>query len=163
AFDLELEQSLQRDTPPFRDGYQTATYFAIQFLLHDTNFDESHYEVRKMREERRSWSEPLVFEIGRTRALTLGRERELSRGDCRIWDFNCIEVHPRSSPAIPALPTGLRGTTGLIAALTVMFIGVLVIQNGTPARRNLAMRSRMLRQMAVVLALAVLTYGLVLS
>jgi hypothetical protein len=63
-FDLSLNPVLQKSTPPFRDGYQTATYLATLMALETKSFD---YWTGKVKD----WLRPQIFEIGRTGAVHL--------------------------------------------------------------------------------------------
>jgi hypothetical protein len=63
-FDLSLHSALQKSTPPFRDGYQTATYLAALMVLEDRSFAHWNGQVKK-------WLRPQIFEIGRTGAVHL--------------------------------------------------------------------------------------------
>ena len=63
-FGLSLRPLLQLGTPPFRDGYQTATYLATRMALENR---PSNDWPGKMKE----WLHPQIFEIGRTEAVHL--------------------------------------------------------------------------------------------
>ena len=94
-FDLSLHSALQKSTPPFRDGYQTATYLAGLMALEDKPLKDWIGNME-------NWLRPQVFEIGRTEAVHLASPsasylkhwiRSVSRSDpdgsATINDANC--------------------------------------------------------------------------
>jgi hypothetical protein len=186
AFDLELNQDLQRDIPPLRDGYQTAAFFAAQFAIRDGDFDQSYQEVRNVRckasatygqpcssyspvRVARSWFVPLVFEIARTRAIRLEHVPELSAQndqECdRKWDFSCIEVQPRVEPTAPYIRQALRGVSALATGLAIALAGMLLIQAAKPRQpvSSAEAYSALRMRVALVVVLAVLGAGIALS
>lgn len=151
AFDLRLEQCLQRDIPPLRDGYQTAAFFAVQVALRDGGIDATRSAIARQRErvagcaERgcdqgtepnwtRPWLFPLAFEVGRTGAFRLepysrdvGQGADEGPGACAAnMQPVEMEVHPPAPPLFPGVPERVRGvlalSSGLIAALLVFAV-----------------------------------------
>jgi hypothetical protein len=84
-FGLQLDGSLQRDVPPFRSSYQTATYFAVLRAVNHVTCREaserqkpvapctSGYHVALTPEDRvyDSAGHPRIFEVGREGAVDL--------------------------------------------------------------------------------------------
>jgi hypothetical protein len=85
---LSLRPELQKSVPPFRDSYQTATYYSTmlsvqQFLDADARLSEEKEKAAiEPAEIDLSWTRrPHVFEIGRTQAFDLSAYRD-SSGPC---------------------------------------------------------------------------------
>jgi hypothetical protein len=185
AFDLRLDQELQRDIPPLRDGYQTAAYFATIFAMRDQDFDRSSDEVRSMRCEAmeaygqrcdgnsdvavqaaRSWFAPLVFEVGRTRAIRLEREPSERNGPkCGRWEFKCIDVQPDVEPAAHHMRAAVLPVASFAAFLAVALAGILFVHGAKPKPpTGTGKAHRILQQrVALVAALALLAAGLTLA
>jgi len=155
GFDLELNQNLQRDIPPLRDGYQTAAFFATQFAMRDGNFHQNLLKVRRVRckamkayglpcdnlndpPDARSWFLPLVFEIGRTHAIRLPLPVEPPAAKSRTcpekYDFTCIEVQPAVRPLHASIPSDLPASSALAVALVIGLAGLLLVHAAKPSR-----------------------------
>ncbi|HYL19698.1 MAG TPA: hypothetical protein VEV20_13540 [Burkholderiales bacterium] len=185
AFDLQLDQELQRDIPPLRDGYQTAAYFATIFAMRDQDFDRSSDEVRNLRcrameaygyrcdgnsdvtvKAARSWFTPLVFEVGRTRAVRLEQVLSDRNGPkCDRWEFQCIDVQPDVEPTAPHMRASVLPVASIATFLAIVLAGMLFVQAAKP--RPLVSTEtayRILhRRVALVAVLGLLGAGLALS
>ena len=73
-FDVQLHQDLQQEIPPFRNSYQTATFFSVlQAVNHvQRSCPTCPYSLTSMGTQKfSSTMAPHVFEIGRTQAVPL--------------------------------------------------------------------------------------------
>ncbi len=78
TYGLELGTEFQEYAPPFRDAYQTATFFAVQAALADAGGDPADADERRrhLLSARRAadglgphlWTEPRIFEVARSGA-----------------------------------------------------------------------------------------------
>jgi hypothetical protein len=112
SFGLRLEDGLQGGTPPFRDSYQTASFFATRLLLDDVRRDVGVGPNGACSQEAgAAWSQarlaqwlerPRIFEIGRTAAFDFGG-RGAAGPACRGADAlaACADIHPPGSPPAP--------------------------------------------------------------
>jgi len=79
TFGLELHETLQRDIPPFRDAYQSATFLATLTAIWNVEATKSDKRQRLPVIEQdvvNGWlSSPRIFEIGRTAAIDLNPPR----------------------------------------------------------------------------------------
>ncbi len=102
AFGLTLNPYLQGSIPPFRDSYQTGTFLAAQVALSMDQFGGSiekpaqRIEVHNKITEWFTKQGPRVFEIGRTRAISLNDPADGQFGSCTV--AACQSVHPASEP-----------------------------------------------------------------
>jgi len=89
GFDLKLNRIWQKDIPPFRDGYQTATFFAVQLALTpkiEKNFSDQHKGF-DYQDRIDSFIDPQIFEIGRNQAFPLIKDDWLE-SDWKKWIYN---------------------------------------------------------------------------
>jgi hypothetical protein len=96
-----LNPYLQGSIPPFRDSYQTGTFLATQLALSMDQFNgsiektdlriEAHNKIAQWFPEQGS----RVFEIGRTRAVSLNDPWDGQFDPCRPFT-DCQSVHPAS-------------------------------------------------------------------
>jgi hypothetical protein len=129
---LELRPELQSSIPPFRDTYQSSTYFSTIVAVHRylqaaAASDTAHASAPAPAFHPRLGSEwtrrPQVFEIGRTQAFDLTDE---GPGPC-VLDKECpsIAAHGRASFwANGSYLTGLQ-IGAVLAALTFAVIWVI--------------------------------------
>jgi hypothetical protein len=160
-FDLTLSRKVQRGTAPFRDGYQTATYLAAWLFGGKcaTGTMQEYHDARKIP----PWlKEPLLFEIGRKRAIPLNSIEGgvISLGGC---DFGPAEQKPLAKMQIqPSLekPELDPAQKWLIAAGGVVVLGLLFwwarsypasTRAGTPENRGAALRFLLLVVFVVTL------------
>ena len=140
-FDLSLHPTLQKSTPPFRDGYQTATYLAVLMALETTQatIDSSASSTPPSiawNPKLKTWLRPQIFEIGRTEAvhlaspsisdLTTWIESEFSVGRApRIQNTICDDRWISCKTIEPERPP--RGLSGkhLLAIISMMSFGIL--------------------------------------
>lgn len=117
AFGLELHPEFQRDIPPFRDSYQTATFLATQLALLGGDS-----RLRQNLEKRMS---PHLFEIGRSRAVDLNPLPANEDPACRP-PLDCRSFYPVSIPlwSLRHLATGLFLGILLIFILSVIWRGL---------------------------------------
>ncbi len=101
AFGLTLNSNLQGSIPPFRDSYQTGTFLATQLAL---SMDQFHATIEKpdqkleVHNKISEWFTkygPRVFEIGRTRAVSLNDPWDGQSEPCQSI-ADCQSVHPAS-------------------------------------------------------------------
>jgi hypothetical protein len=84
---LSLRPELQNSVPPFRDSYQTATYYSTMQAVHrfldaEAKSSEDKEKAAEPAEIDLSWTRrPHVFEIGRTQAFDLSAYKD-SNGAC---------------------------------------------------------------------------------
>jgi hypothetical protein len=98
SFGLTLHPDLQRDIPPFRDSYQTATFLATQAAFFPGWARLSAEEVHKHLAARIL---PRVFEIGRNVAVDLSDDIPPSaRRRCPDLD-SCSNIHPEPPSILP--------------------------------------------------------------
>ena len=161
TFGLRLNDSLQAGTPPFRDSYQTAAYFATRLALVPGE------PVKQARVD--EWlAVPRVFEIGRSRPFDFsGPASAADRGTavrCRSSELDkCADVHPPGSRRYPSVPpmAAVLATSALILLLWFPALALsrslrkrlrrFVARGGAPAGR----RRRRLALATIVLLLQV--------
>ncbi len=134
-FGLRLEPNLQRDTLPFRDSYQTATYLGTLIALNESTTGVSWNNNRPWQLFGHSYSigrggnscngtsgspKPLVYEIGLSGAYQLtivnGRSRRISPAvDRRASEP--LTVHAPGPRDLPLKPPTLLGRIGVSAIL----------------------------------------------
>jgi hypothetical protein len=75
SYGLELHSVLQQDIPPFRDGYQTSLFLAVQVAMWNAGVTGSTPDAKHLRiaqQEMTRWlKSPRIFEIGRSSAIDL--------------------------------------------------------------------------------------------
>lgn len=100
TYDLQLRKDLQRDVPPFRDAYQTATFAATLRAFKCPDLKETDFKELK----------PRIFEIGRRNAIDL-TDRPDKNG-------------PINQAPLPAtgLPSLTKSTPLLIVIIIFLFI-----------------------------------------
>ncbi len=78
CFGLRLHRKLQKNIPPFRDGYQTSLFFSTLLALSN---NPRGLNTKKITE----WlGPPRVFEVGKNGAYDLGGELKYPPGDIQI-------------------------------------------------------------------------------
>jgi hypothetical protein len=80
AYGLKLHRALQGTAPPFRDTYQTGTYFATRVALHS---DAQNLQLDLID---KWFATPRLFEIGRTRAVPLSQVNPLKTENKEPWE-----------------------------------------------------------------------------
>ena len=81
GFGLELKEELQAGQPPFRDSYQTATFFATQLALRTKG--KPIYRVQ-----------PLIFEVARSGAYKLTPRQGMAMVSGSVWGED-LNIHPK--------------------------------------------------------------------
>ena len=117
-YDLSLSRTLQRGAAPFRDGYQTATYFAALLIGGDCVVDAITANGRNP-----PWLlDPLLFEIGRTEpiALTAPAERMTNLQACAFPGTRLKEDRVQPAIARPEPPGEI------ILGLAAFLLGVCI-------------------------------------
>ena len=115
SFGLRLDDGLQSGTPPFRDSYQTATFFTTRLALDELRSKKSPSgelvaNKRYTRVDIDEWlNQPRLFEIGRNSAFDFGapaKSRTVDGGaSCRSRALaECGDIHPAGSPRWPYVP-----------------------------------------------------------
>jgi hypothetical protein len=115
---LSLRPDIQGSIPPFRDSYQTATYYSTRRALQEPieKHDGSEAVIDL------TWTHrPHVFEIGRTQAFDLTVDRDV-RLPCDK-SLNCRSIAESRSP--PLWSTGSAGSSLMVAAVA-MLIGLVI-------------------------------------
>lgn len=120
GFGFELASSLQRDIPPFRDGYQTSYFLATQMALRSRNGWQQNVVDR--------WLNPRVFEIGRTETVDLtAKPPGFKLNRCQDLQA-CVHIHPSMNakfgpPGMRHTLFALAGTSACVLFLCVAFPG----------------------------------------
>jgi hypothetical protein len=135
SFGLELHPSLQRDIPPFRDGYQTSIFLAVQMAVpvQRAFLNQSvkgmspgdHHGV-PTQAGMDAYLSPRVFEVQRNGAFDLSLPPRASRAGSCIdsggpQQGGCLDtIYPRGDPFLPP-PRTQRLTLWILAAAGVLF------------------------------------------
>ena len=94
---LQLRDELQGDIPPFRDNYQTAAFLATRVALDD------EHSLQIARNLAHWITRPVVFELGRTRAIALP-DPESNAKSSGCGDFwTCEDIRPPTESLFPQL------------------------------------------------------------
>lgn len=93
SYGLELRRELQKDTPPFRDNYQTSLFYSARLALapHQKEPDQAAID---------SQTQPRIFEIGRHRAYALDLHRVDDQCDEKQL-LSCATVQPQAPSLVP--------------------------------------------------------------
>src|SRR5579859_2298074 len=122
---LSLRPELQRSVPPFRDSYQTATYYSTMLAVHQ--FLDADAKLAGEREKAAiepteidlSWTRrPHVFEIGRTQAFDLSPHKD-SGGAC-VKISECRSIAAWRQP--PIWSTGSFSFYFICAGIVVLTV-----------------------------------------
>ena len=148
-FGLRLHPALQKNTPPFRDSYQTSLFFAVRLAMTPVieNLDISDCLSVWLRD-------PMIFEVGRTDAFRLKTELDLKTEPDRQKDQqlcgSLISVLNRDSTPSPSLhpdpeasgqTTSLTGAAAAPAAALLFLAAVyLVCDRGWHVGRDTSVR-----------------------
>jgi hypothetical protein len=155
SFGLRLHPALQKNTPPFRDSYQTSLFFATRLAMTPVieNPDTSDCLSACLRK-------PRIFEVGRTDAFSLKTEPDLQED--RQLCSHLISALNRDAPPGPSLhpdPEANGQTTFLTGAMMVpaaalLFLAAvcLVCERGWHTGRDTSLRVK-----AAAVALVALT------
>jgi hypothetical protein len=123
SFGLALHPDLQRDIPPFRDSYQTATFLATQTAFFPGWARLGADEVRKHLADKIL---PRVFEIGRNVAVDLSDDVPPSaRRRCPDLE-SCSNIHPEP-PSL--LPRPSPAATLRLVGLVLLGFGLLYLSS----------------------------------
>ncbi len=126
SFGLRLEDSLQRDFAPFRDGYQTSTYLATLLALDDVGgatwagpLESKSLAARQLRIY--DWfRQPRVFEVSRTGFFDFGDRPDDGPAPCsRRKLVDCGAIHPRGSSPVPSVSFAGRFLSAIAVMLAV--------------------------------------------
>jgi hypothetical protein len=126
---LSLNVDLQQGTPPFRDTYQTTTYFSTLLALHRflNPVNPSRADQPPLDAGLQWTFRPRLFEIGRTSAFDLTQDPDRQSVGQAVntchWDSDCESIASVSAEGVlsdPSWRTGLR--LGLGAALLLLLI-----------------------------------------
>jgi len=87
-FDLRLNKHLQKNTPPFRDNYQTSLFLSTKIAM----------GCKNMPIENNKWFDsPRIFEVGQSDAFVLRTETESLKpvkDICQIFKNKKASIHP---------------------------------------------------------------------
>ncbi|MBX9810202.1 MAG: hypothetical protein K2Y16_01120 [Burkholderiales bacterium] len=124
SFGLELVEGIQKNIPPFRDSYQTATFLAVQLAFLDLDSKNKSSLLEK-------WlGNPRLFEIGRTRAFELTPDKQpgtpTTKNTCNKLSA-CADIHPSKPDFYPA--SGKPG--GFLVITVLLFVVLLAAYNWT--------------------------------
>ncbi len=115
---LSLRPELQGSIPPFRDTYQTATYYstlrAVQKFVDPHPIADAVIDL--------TWTgQPRIFEIGRTQAFDLTVDPAAGKRCETKW--NCLSIAANPSP--PLWSTGSGGSRLIVAAVAILTVLVI--------------------------------------
>lgn len=147
-YGFSLRRELQGSTPPFRNGYQASAYLATLMAAQNLMNEVGPAELNRRLNQ---WQQPLIYELGRTRAIALWQDglSSASDSDCaRTSLMNCDSMHVQK--IVPAYSLGL--------ALVALGAGVALLLMSS---RELYRRARYHYVWALVI-LAVLGLGMLL-
>ena len=113
GYGLNLSPILQEDIPPFRDGYQSATYLATRLAL-------SKSPSFLQNAQSKSWLTPQLYEIGRSEAVPLTGAPTSAR---------CNQLADCNYPHIAAF-TSPKNYVYFVAPLAMLIIWVVGICSG---------------------------------
>ena len=115
SFGLRLHPALQKNTPPFRDSYQTSLFFATRLAMTRGKEDPGISDCLSV------WlRDPMIFEVGRTDAFRLKTEPDLQKDQQLCGSL--ISVLNRDSTPSPSLHPDLEasGQTTFLTGATVV-------------------------------------------
>jgi hypothetical protein len=129
SFGLRLHPDLQANTPPFRDSYQTALFFAARLALGPAPGDPDLSKCLA------AWLRaPRVFEVGRTGAIDLETESDLREEQPMLCAgltsvlnrgaASATHLHPESKAGGAAIPLA---RVLAMAVVAVLFLSVLYV------------------------------------
>jgi hypothetical protein len=152
SFGLRLHPALQKNTPPFRDSYQTSLFFATRLAMTRGKEDPGISDCLSV------WlRDPMIFEVGRTDAFRLKTELDLLKTEPDLQKDqqlcgSLISVLNRDSTPNPSLHPDLEAGgqttyfTGATAvpALALLFLAAvyLVCERGWYVGRDTSLRVR---------------------
>lgn len=157
-FPPELHHDLQRGVPPFRDSYQTSTFFATLLAINDGQLVEAlkkpprisengPWDARQQDGESFQSLQPLVFEVGRGDAYQLTPTGELDDRNPGAT-AGLFPISPRENPWFPRATR--RALAVIVMIVSLMFLGTVTIP---PLGRRLSK----FRRQIVTVVLAALT------
>ncbi|MEO8937411.1 MAG: hypothetical protein ABI277_00490 [Burkholderiaceae bacterium] len=128
SFGLQLHPSVQRDTLPFRDSYQTSVYLSTQIALYNAlDLCNATLDGRGPcigQNTLDQWlAHPRVFEVGRDLAFDFGATREVLCDDVDDWT-TCDSIHPPGTRRFRSLRGNAfrNGILLVIAGLVILGI-----------------------------------------
>lgn len=180
-FALELEKQLQGKTPPFRDSYQTATYFTVRYLLMDKTLlprdekktilksalisDLDPWDVMVGANESGKSLNPLIFEVSSDGPYQLTRHKYI--GKRKLTKASRL-VHPQSPSEYGSIPSGsaIYGSPFFLFVLLLILYLIIAMAKTTlglnavktkQSTRNLLMPSLMAAPLVLALCAAIFT------
>jgi hypothetical protein len=178
---LSLRPELQESVPPFRDSYQTATYYSTRQAVHQfidaeaEPIDEKDKEARDLTAIDLFWTRrPHVFEIGRTQAFDLSAHKD-SSSPCKklrkcpsIAAWRQPPMWSTGSFSVYLICAGIAVLTVCLAAGAAMgktWIMNLALPTGAPAaaarkRLFVALGSLVIAACSAIIAWSVLVHAL---
>jgi hypothetical protein len=162
SFGLNLHPALQRSTPPFRDSYQTALFFAARLALSRTR-DASDLAAGL----EACLGAPRIFEVGRTEAWSLILESEPSKAPPADCGRLTSALNHDATPVASLHPDPkARGQSILPARLAAVAVAVLLFLGVVHrvCRRNWRVGPKTTHRLAVatVTAAVLVTIGALL-
>jgi len=163
SFGLRLADGLQSGTPPFRDSYQSATFFAAWLAI-----DEARPGGRPRAQGQIDglFERPRIFEIGRASAFDFSRPAEGAPGraaalPCRGVALNECDLHPAPSQPYPSPSPALLALCAS-ALVLALWAPLLLLSRGGRRRlrrfvaRGISARGRALRRVGLAVGVVVL-------
>ncbi|MFO1206621.1 MAG: hypothetical protein U1E63_12965 [Burkholderiales bacterium] len=157
-FGLSLRDELQAGHPPFRDSYETATYYATLVALEEV----------PEKGVRLATPPPRVFEIGRNTIVDLSDLDQRSGGSGGAGsDRTCSAAQPSACPSVhpervlPQIPTRTKIQITLFLGLAslLLVLSFRQVLRGVSVVRNFAISSRLGRVVAAATLLMSIVLG----
>jgi len=164
SYGLELGSEFQEYAPPFRDAYQTATFFAVQAALADAGGEPAEADERRRNLLRvrgvadglgpHLWTQPRIFEVARSGAYDV-TPRD---GDAKTQDA-LAPLYPEQRRGLPHRATMMKlARAGLLTFLLMVpvFPRLRVYAIGRWSNRDrLTARAMLATDLYLALAVAV--------
>ena len=151
SFDLRLRDEVQEDIPPFRDCYETAVFLSTLLALSDPS-DFGKYDVPA------KWLKPLLFEVGRTRAHSLGTGEEPAEDEARQTSvFNYKSIQPVDPPVALSGWSFVSAVALLTIALSGFTLSFRWVRSGSSSRSIHPARTAIVVFCALMASLAIFT------
>jgi hypothetical protein len=161
-FGLVLHPDLQRTAPPFRNSYQTSTYFSSLLAIEDEGAiaavgktNQSDPWGLQRTNARAAALRPLMFEIGRSGPYQLTMPAGDARAGAPDADSASARVHPAGPRTVPWISQNWRR---LLVAILLFGLGWYFVH--TPRRRAAHERAMSGARRAITIFVAAALLGL---
>ncbi|HKY01698.1 MAG TPA: hypothetical protein VJM53_04020, partial [Burkholderiales bacterium] len=132
-YGFSLRRSLQRATPPFRNGYQTSAYLATLLAVEGMT---KELDEGALNGQLQKWRHPLVYELGRTREVPLVTPKKIETkvndnanvsSSSKTADADCdpkkvLECERINVQSIPPAHSGGLALSTLAAGLVLLLM-----------------------------------------